>query len=511
MGENMGASLGLVSAEPDAFDPEDHRRLLHFRERFKRWRARREYVTFDRLLLDAIDDCGYRPESGARGAANIDKFLAQARDTAARMSLDEFVEELALLRDANPREPDAPLDDFAAAVKIMTVHSAKGLEFPVVFVAALHKGVETEPPVVAFSPGIGLGVRWRNPARREQKDDLFQHALRKERQQREEEESSRLLYVAMTRAEQRLILTFSGSGKKPQNWAAIVAEGLQFDPAAPCDGVVKRTAPDGSEWRLRLVVAPPVSAGGGLRAVPRTPPAETGGAAEAIAPPVVSAQHDGNATVTALTEFAKCPRAYYLGRYLGYEGGRPKGQSDGIPAAELGSQVHDLLAGVAVPNADPEALRLADVFRRSSLGRRAAQSRRVEREFDFLMAVEDLVIRGKVDLWFEEGGEIVLVDYKTDDVARAQAHERARDYALQLRLYAMAVERVAGRPPARAWLHFLRPDTAVEVDLAPSLLESPEQAVRDFQDAQASLDFPMNPGDRCRRCPFLHGLCPAVV
>ena len=55
--------------------------------------ARREYVTFDRLLLAAIDDCGYpvrRP--------NVDKFLAQARDAASRMSLDEFVEELALVR-----------------------------------------------------------------------------------------------------------------------------------------------------------------------------------------------------------------------------------------------------------------------------------------------------------------------------------------------------------------------------------------------------------------------------
>ena len=75
----------------------------------------------------------------------------------------------------------------------------------------------------------------------------------------------------------------------------------------------------------------------------------------------------------------------------------------------------------------------------------------------------------------------------------------------------MAVERVAGRPPGRAWLHFLRPNALVEVDLAPSLLDSPEQVVRDFQEAQASLDFPMNPGDRCHRCPFFRDLCPAVV
>ena len=69
----------------------------------------------------------------------------------------------------------------------------------------------------------------------------------------------------------------------------------------------------------------------------------------------------------------------------------------------------------------------------------------MEREFDFVMAVEDVVVRGQIDLWFEEGGELVIVDYKTDGVTGAEAHQRARDYELQVRLYAMAVERVTGR------------------------------------------------------------------
>jgi len=221
-------------------------------------------------------------------------------------------------------------------------------------------------------------------------------------------------------------------------------------------------------------------------------------------------QQDANATVTALTEFAKCPRAYFLGHYLGFSGERTNSRAGHIPAAELGSQVHAILAGNAPPDPDPEALRLADVFRQSALGRRALTATRGEREFDFFLAVGDLVIRGQVDLWFEEGGELVLVDYKTDDVTRAEAHGRASDYALQLRLYAIAVERVTGRPPTRACLHFLRPNTVVEVDLTPSLLDAPEQIVRDFQDAQATLNFPMNPGDRCRRCPFVRDLCPAT-
>ncbi len=483
--------------------------LHRFQARLKEWRARREYVTFDRLLIAALDECGYQPESGARGAAAIDKFLAMAREASARMSLDEFVEELALLRDANPREPDAAPADEADAVQIMTVHSAKGLEFPTVFVSGMHKGVDTEPPVIAFSRKTGLGARWRNPASRKEKDDLFQHALREERKAHETDESHRLLYVAMTRAENRLILTFSAPGGKPANWAAIMAGQLGLDLSGDHDETVTRSAPDGREWQLRTVCAgAPASTAATFAAGAA---ASSANGVELLDAPAVSGQCDGNATVTALTAFARCPRAYYLRHYLGFTPESKGGPSEGLSAAELGSQVHALLAGETVPDADPQATKLADVFVRGPLGRRAARAGRIEREFDFLMSVEDLVIRGQIDLWFEEGGELTLVDYKTDAVTRAEAPERAREYEFQVRLYAMAVERLTGRAPDHAWLHFLRPDTAVEVDLSPSLLGSPDELVREFQEAQEKLDFPMRTGERCARCPFAGDLCPAAV
>jgi hypothetical protein len=49
----------------------------------------------------------------------------------------------------------------------------------------------------------------------------------------------------------------------------------------------------------------------------------------------------------------------------------------------------------------------------------------------------------------------------------------------------------------------------VEVDLAPTLIESPEQTVRDFQEAQSRLDFSLVEGEQCKRCPFFRDLCPA--
>jgi ATP-dependent exoDNAse (exonuclease V) beta subunit len=495
--KSEGGNLGMAVMHCADDSP-----VARFRDRLREWRSRREYCTFDRLLLAAMDDCGYP------AAPNLDKFLAQTRDAAAGGSLDAYIQELELVREENPREPDAPPEDSLNAVKVMTVHSAKGLEFPVVFVAALHKGVDSKPPSVAFSRRYGLGARWRNPATGEDSSDLFLHALNEEWKRRELEEANRLLYVAMTRAEQRLVLSFSATSRKPSQWDKTVVERLLLDVSAPGEEMVVESAPDGKAWKLRVRVA---EAAPELAKAPRA--AEPEQDVQYLTAPIPDGQQNTNATVTALAQFANCPREYYLAQYLGYEGRKrrlEREEEDGeLSAGDFGTQVHALLAGKPVPTPDAEAVRLAEVFRQSPLGKRSARAARAEREFDFLMALDDLVVRGQVDLWFEEGGELVVVDYKTDAVTAAEAHHRARDYAMQLRLYAMAVERLAGRPPSRAWLHFLRPDTLVEVDLSPSLLESPEHLVRDFQEAQSKLEFPLNEGPRCRTCPFFRDLCPA--
>jgi ATP-dependent helicase/nuclease subunit A len=511
MGGNIGESLMRIGTVPD-LAAADYEKLVRFRDRLRDWRIRRELVSFDRLLADALDDCGYCCEGPGPGWMNVEKFLAQARDASRRMSLDDFAELVARLRDDNVREPEAPPEDATDAVAVMTVHSAKGLEFPVVFVAALHKGIENNTPVVAFSRHFGLGARWRNPATGKDKNDLYSRAINEERKRRETEESHRLLYVAMTRAEQHLALSFSGKGQQTKNWAKTVTEALALTLDSTCDEVVTLQAPDGEEWKLRVLVTGEEPEAVRNRERTADIGRESTDAVEWLAPPAAKGQHDANATVTAVAAFAKCPREYYLGHYLGFEG-RPApsrdGQGSAASASEFGTLVHALLAGNSAAVPDVKATAMAEVFKQSALGRRAARASRVEREFDFLMAVEGLVLRGQIDLWFEEGGETVIVDYKTDSVNSMEAHQRAQDYATQLRLYALAVERMTGRPTDRAWLYFLRPNTAIEVDLRLSLFDSPEQVVRDLQEAQEKLEFPLREGQHCARCPFFRDLCPS--
>ena len=349
----------------------------------------------------------------------------------------------------------------------MTVHSAKGLEFPVVFVAAHAQGHRHRRAGGRLLPARSDWARAGaiRPTG-EDKDDLFQHAIREERKQREEEESHRLLYVAMTRAEQHLVLSFSATGRKPAELGqARGRDAWRIDPrhAARRGGRLIR-APDGKEWK-----AAAAGDAGSRRSCwrVRARPGGTVAILQILPPPAVSGQHDTNATVTAL-----CPRSprargsIIWARYLGFEGRvrtawRSHAEEDGRALRRRFGIAGARAAGRQSPCPDPDSgsRRLADVFRQSPLGRRAARAtaRGARVRFpDGGGRSGDSRPGGSVVRRGRRTGAGGLQDRRRH--GRRSPPSRARDYALQLRLYAMAVERVAGRAPDRAYLHFLRPN-----------------------------------------------------
>jgi ATP-dependent exoDNAse (exonuclease V) beta subunit len=485
---NLGEAVR--SLEMNAHHPADLAKLERFRADLRDWRSVKDYTAFDLLLQRAMNASGYAHEPGSRAAANVEKFLAIAREASSRLTLAGFVEELELVRASDPRDTDAPPEDATNAVRVLTVHAAKGLEFPIVFVAAIHKGMDTKLGDLSFSPETGLGARWRDPVTGKPKDDIYQHAIREERKQREIDEGNRLFYVAMTRAEEHLVLSYARTETAPKNWAALVEE--RWD--GPVTRVATPPAPLTHEKEARERPEPLI-----------------------LDRPAASGQYDSNATVTSIALFAACPRRYYLERYLRWQPPAPPPTVlmetiITMPASEFGLQAHAVLSGTANGEVHPEALRLAEVFRSSSLGKRAQRATRAEREFDFLLAIEDVVLRGQIDLWFEDKGELILVDYKTDAVTTArEAEQHAETYGEQLRLYALAVESVTGRPPDHAYIYFLRRNEAIPADLSPLALQATRNLVREFRQAQETLAFPLKTGDHCQRCPYFRNLCPAEM
>lgn len=498
-------------------------RVRRFRELLDRFRAEREQVSPDALLARIVAATGYEAwlidqPGGAQRLANVAKLgriLAALDD--GRRSYHEILERLAERRGEVDGETEASVpEDASDGVHLMTLHAAKGLEFPVVFMPSLHRGSGGSSSFLV-SAEAGLGGRWLDAAGEKLEDAAYQaaHAALK---QSEAEEANRLFYVGLTRAEERLILSASWGSSVRRTGSSKHLEKLKIDlnavDAAPIEGERK-----GVRFRLfRTWGSPPPFSIEPLEAerfqLPRLEPFPPGG------------QADAAAAVTAVSVFSDCPRRYYLSRYLGLEEEPTAGDTDGeeppfdveaadaeptgiATAGELGQAVHEILAGLREPG-EGEAARLAGVFQAGALGRRAAAAPEVSRERKVLFPVGERLLRGVIDLVFADGEGRVLVDYKTDKVSTGGLDERARPYALQLQLYAVALER-AGEKVDRAVLHFLRPDRLVEVDLSPAALQRAEEAAQELFAAQQSQKFETRPAPRCRRCPHYRNLCPAEL
>jgi ATP-dependent helicase/nuclease subunit A len=489
--------------------PDDGRAFARFAQNFKRWRQQRSSIEIDRLLVRAMDDCGYQwtPETGT--GDNVEKFLQLARARGTGRTLSQFLRELESLTDAADTESDLSDEDQGNRVQVLTAHAAKGLEFPVTIIAAMDKGTQQGTPPVTFTPECGLGIKWSDPTHKRDTGvkDSWAHRNSDLRKQRDEQESNRLLYVAMTRAEEHLILSYSTAEKEPRSWASKLESRFGLKEQTNCD-----------ESRLFEGFAARICA------TSSEPPSASAYSAEhvdsdrilVIPRPKVADQHDSIVNVTSLTAFANCPRKYYLQRFIGYNSQQSPGfdaanlQRDvtEASAADLGSQVHQILAGDS-GTFSAEAHSLARVFEESPLGRRAAQAVKCAREWEFIFEVEDMLVRGKVDLWFEENEDTIIVDYKTDAVTASDAHRHSESYASQLALYALAVERATGRRPAKAYLHYLRPNILVEVPVDDRAIRNAGELIQSLSEAQETLQFDLREGEQCRHCQFYRGLCPA--
>lgn len=430
----------------------------------------------DRLLTDAMDCADYEGKLDAAATANIRKFLTLIRErfTSQPQTLAGLIDHLDRLRDA-AEEQNAPVTASTNAVQIMSIHAAKGLEFPIVFLPSLDADARRDSGGgLIYSRETGLGAKWRTDAGDEFLDSTsLQYADLIG--QREKEEGNRLLYVAMTRAEQKLVLSSAGSKR---GWTKLIA------------GVPLNELP-----------APVANA--------QAQSEESGTSTHIVDRPVLTGQHDDSVAVTDVALFAHCPRRYFLDRYLGWTKSNPRSFDEDadivdhgeLSASEFGTEVHRLLAGAPRTDASSDALRLLSTFESSELGQRAAKAAHAARERRFVMAVEDVTLHGQIDLWFEDAGDLILVDYKTD----ASPDDRSDAYSVQIDLYADALEKITGRRPDRAIVCFLTPGRQLEVKMQ----GQGRNALRQLKAAQANQEFPLNEGSHCTRCPQYQGACPS--
>ncbi len=224
-GDDAGTSAGkddrdVAGAGAGAEDlavrlaPADHAVLASFCARLQSERGEAPRRTLSALIERAIDAGGYRehvlgldwPE---RRLANVHKLLRLARrfEASEGRDLRAFLDHVEYLQGAVKVEPDAPVEGVEPdAVRLMTIHAAKGLEFPVVCLADLGRQPNTQTPDLLVD-GDRVGLRLVRLDGAGSSPALDYEQLCRERREREAEEEDRILYVAMTRARERLLLS----------------------------------------------------------------------------------------------------------------------------------------------------------------------------------------------------------------------------------------------------------------------------------------------------------------
>ncbi|MDH5641928.1 MAG: PD-(D/E)XK nuclease family protein, partial [Nitrospira sp.] len=230
------------------------------------------------LLAEALSMSGYSlavgcGPQGEQRLANVEAMRQVVRDTQAYFAtLGELVRELNRRAEAGDREPMGELPEDAEGVKLMTIHAAKGMEFPVVFVTSIgstgHLGNNGILRTAPLGEGLlGLHLPWEGiDDAGSLRPDLAAFLAARERKLREEAEAKRVFYVAYTRARDRLILC--GATRRESNmrtWAgqllgALGSKGYGDSPSGLPDGIAL-------EWLGGIDRAEPVSTDAARRRV----------------------------------------------------------------------------------------------------------------------------------------------------------------------------------------------------------------------------------------------------
>lgn len=527
-----GGNLVAAFYNSDHFAPEiksDERwRLNLFRELLNSLSEQREHLGIPGIIRFALECCHYRetlwafPDAGQR-LANLEKLLAKADEFVAKgfHDLRRFLTYIEELEEVEVVEGEAPTQlETGNVVRLMTIHRAKGLEFPVVFLPDLDRQFKrgiTGRIAYHKTVGLGFGVKY---GENETGYGTGWEAIKGSNRREELAELKRVLYVALTRAKSKLILAGSGRSKSKateiehadswMKWFELLLPLNDAGPVLDFGGIPLRIIRELPEMER-------ISGAGGFlenytagileAAAANEAEAAVNIELETAAPVTVSGQLRTTLKVTELLTFKECPRLYFWKHRLGledtghqamiFDGNKVSGSTSS--GADIGTRIGKFIHQAArlVGSEWPEKLwstgfsdlqeeskaklkddllRMWGNFRKSPFTEAAGE---LWDEVPFVVKLTDgVLVEGRFDrLIRERNGKLTLVDYKTHRIHADKIQDVAMGYFWQLQLYALAVEALWGRLPDEAVLYFVYSDSRVEVPLKREMLKNTKREV----------------------------------
>lgn len=436
-------------------------------------------LMFDRL---PILDLAAASLHGEQAVANLMKVKQTAASLADRpnMTLRGFVELMTARLEEQPDESESPLaEESLEAVHVLTIHKAKGLEFPVVVLPGLHQGSGRERGVPQISYdwssgtyGLSLDGHW----------SLGSLLVRQKLRLREEAERRRVLYVGMTRAKELLLLSGGITTRSVGETVFDLLQNIGTGEIGTASTEVLKIG--GSAIPHRVIRAPerkrprrPVDRMADAALIDPREIAERWAIRTARWTEIRETPHHLTPTTAGkrgvvIGEMRSVRQDMEIRRLAGVAAHRllerwdfsqdPSGlsvQVAGAVQATLGPAGHSHAGAVAESVKD-----LLATFGRSEAYARLRSSKILGREVPFIMPWGDRqVMEGVIDLIYRLDGELWITDYKTDMVSPDRAPARAEEYRTQSEVYKAAVRLSLEVETVRFHCLFLRCAMAVEL------------------------------------------------
>ncbi len=553
---------GLERSLPTDLDEQDVRLLRAFRQRYDRLAEASARLSLERLCERIVADHDYdlavlAQWDGRRRYANLRKLarLARSYEELRGPDVEGFVRFVEEQESVGAAERDAVAEEEGAdAVRLLTIHAAKGLEFKVVVVAdaGRDRNAPSADEILCLADGR-FGFRVADPVTGKRHGVLGYEGVKDARTAEDEAERLRLYYVAMTRAIDRLIVSGSidrerkADEKTPIGWVLsrlgcadeLDAAGdrpleLEREGARVLVRVDRAPAPPATVAEPPLVEAT-IDETGQLalfaagEAPPLPPLAPRLAPIQALPEPPL---HDvRRLSYSALALFDRCSYRYYAERVAGMRPadahGTVAGRS-GLAATEIGDAVHRLLELVdlrapAPPEAeqvrswypavtDEELARIRSFvtsYCDSELARQVALLDRARPERPFAFEHDGVLIHGRLDVLHRDETRAFVLDYKTNSLAEGTPEEIVEaDYRLQRLVYALACFR-AGAEEVEVVYHFLeRSDAVVSTTFVRLDVPTLEAELSEAIGRIRAGEFVPTPSEFiCAGCPALDVVC----
>ena len=437
-------------------------------------------VVFDQFPLLELAAASLHGEQAVANLLKVKQTAAALADRP-QLTLSRFIEVMMTRLDEQPDEAESPLaEDSSDAVQILTIHKAKGLEFPIVVLPGLHQGSgrDKAAPTVVYDWSTGTYGVSAGPHQ-----TLGYLRVQEKQVEREKAERRRVFYVGMTRAKDLLMLsgclTSRSVGETVLEWLNEIGEGEIGSPET-------KTVKIGSSEVVHRVVHAPE------RKWPRrVPPTSEDG--PAVHPASLARLWDertarwqmvraGTWHVTPSSVHESLPFSDIdsVPRVGGREASRLvgviahhllEGWDFARPPDVLLTQIGPSLERFLPPQLNEVRSKIADslteiftTFGASESYGRLRSAVILGREVPFVMPWhERQVMEGVIDLIYRLDGKIWIADYKTDRTTTSEAPARAELYAHQAAIYREAVTRCLGLSQASFQFLFLR--AGISVDL----------------------------------------------